>query len=125
MHIRIVLMLRIMSLTFAPQTFALISYFLCAMALHPDVQEKARRELEDVVGSHRLPDHGDSDSLPYIRAVFLESTRWMPTVPILERATSADDVYHGYFIPKGTLVVVVCLIVIPREDQCRSYASFP
>ena len=52
------------------------------MTLHPEIQEKARKELDQVVGSQRLPDFSDQPSLPYIDAIVRESLRWNPVVPV-------------------------------------------
>ena len=55
-----------------------------------------------------LPNYGDLDRLPYIRAVLLETLRWMIPTPIgLPHVVNADDVYEGYDIPKGSLLVTV------------------
>ncbi|THH33282.1 hypothetical protein EUX98_g930 [Antrodiella citrinella] len=54
--------------------------FLLAMALFPEVQKRAQAELDRVVGPHRLPDFDDFDNLPYIRAMVMETSRWLPDV---------------------------------------------
>jgi len=80
--------------------------FLIAMAMFPDVQTKAQEELDRVVGPDRLPDFNDCNALVYIRAIVLESLRWMPVFPLgLPHSTSEDDDYNDYFIPKGTVVI--------------------
>lgn len=87
-------------------SLSLISYFFAMIALHPEVKRKAQIELEEVVGPRRLPTFEDHDSLPYIQAIFLECTRWMPVVPLgLPHATVEDDLYQNFFIPKGSIVV--------------------
>ncbi|KAH8105243.1 cytochrome P450 [Cristinia sonorae] len=87
-------------------TTAVTEVFVVAMAMYPDVQRKAQAELDRIVGPSRLPDFGDLESLVYIRAIMLESLRWIPTIPTcVPHAVSVDDVYEGYFIPKGTLVI--------------------
>ena len=45
------------------------------MALHPDAQKKAQSELDIVVGTDRLPDFSDLDSLPYVNALTAEVLR--------------------------------------------------
>ncbi|EEB92322.1 hypothetical protein MPER_09189 [Moniliophthora perniciosa FA553] len=81
------------------------SFFL-AMVCNPDVQVKAQRELDVVVGSDRLPDYEDLSSLPYVRAVVHEVLRWQPVTPLGPlRCTTDHDVYRGYHIPKGCTVV--------------------
>ena len=57
--------------------------FFLAMVGCPEVQEKAHKELDAVVGSRRLPTFEDLTSLPYVTAIM----------------------YDGYFIPKGTVVI--------------------
>ena len=45
------------------------------MTLHPEVQLKAREELDRVVGLDRLPSFEDEPDLPYITAVLKEVFR--------------------------------------------------
>lgn len=76
------------------------------MALYPDVQKKAQAELDRVVGQGRLPDFSDRDTLPYVTALIKETIRWHIVTPTaLPHATVQDDVYNGYFIPKGSTVL--------------------
>ncbi|KAK7446344.1 hypothetical protein VKT23_014550 [Stygiomarasmius scandens] len=91
----------------AETTAASLSFFIWAMCLYPDVMRKAQAQIDQVVGRDRLPTIADFDNLHYIRAIVKEILRWRPVGPIgLPRSTSKDDWYNGYFIPKGTLVLV-------------------
>jgi len=75
------------------------------MILFPRVQQKARQELDQVIGSLRLPEFDDLPNLPYIGAIAKEVLRWNSLAPLgLPHTTSEDDVVGEYFIPKGTLV---------------------
>lgn len=56
--------------------------FFLAMVLHPDIQAKARAEIDAVVGQDRLPTIADKASLPYIRSLITEVFRWHPAVPL-------------------------------------------
>jgi cytochrome P450 len=47
------------------------------MVLHPEIQVKAREEIDRVVGRGRLPDFTDRDSLPYISAIAKEALRYV------------------------------------------------
>ncbi|KAJ8091677.1 hypothetical protein PM082_020912 [Marasmius tenuissimus] len=51
------------------------------MALFPEVQARARAELDAVVGTERLPTFEDRDKLPYLNAVALEALRWHTVTP--------------------------------------------
>ena len=84
------------------------------MACFPEVQKKAREELDAVVGPNRLPSFEDRDSLPYITAVAKEALRWQSVVPLgVPHRSLADDEYKGYFIPAGS-VVIANLWYVPR-----------
>ncbi|KAG2148907.1 cytochrome P450 [Suillus clintonianus] len=81
--------------------------FLIAMILYPDVQARARAEIDQVVMHDKMPSLDDRPSLPYLDAIFREVLRWQSPIPLgMSHATTADDVYEGYFIPKGTAVMV-------------------
>lgn len=83
-----------------------IHAFLLAMTVFPSVQEKACEEIDRVVGPERLPTLDDFDDMPYLRAVVLENFRWCPlSSGGFPHRSIEDDVYEGYFIPKGTIVL--------------------
>ncbi|KAJ3569349.1 hypothetical protein NP233_g5109 [Leucocoprinus birnbaumii] len=84
---------------------AIYSFFL-AMTLYPEVARRARSELDEVIGSDRLPTFDDRESLPYMNALVKEVFRWYTVVPAaVPHCSTQDDVHEGYFIPKGTLVI--------------------
>ena len=90
------------------QTTSAAESFLLAMAMFPEVQRRAQAELDKVVGPHRLPRSSDVENLVYIRAVVMETLRWMPIAPFgVPHVATEDDTYRGYHIPKGTAVVPV------------------
>ena len=78
-----------------------------AMVCYPEVQRKARTELDAVVGPDRLPAFADRDSLPYISAVVKEILRWRPVAPLgVPHSSTQDAEYNGYFIPGGSNIIV-------------------
>ncbi|KAG2032253.1 cytochrome P450, partial [Suillus americanus] len=85
------------------QTATTLQIFLLAMVLYPDVQARARAEIDQVVRHDKMPCPDDRESLPYLDAILFEVLRWYPVGPLgIPHATSDDDVYDGYFIPKGS-----------------------
>ncbi|KAL3484193.1 cytochrome P450 [Aspergillus germanicus] len=75
--------------------------FLEAMLQYPDVQQKARAEIEAVVGN-RLPEFADLEHIPYIRCVMKELWRWRPPVSLGHpHVTTKDILYNGQQIPRG------------------------
>lgn len=92
------------------------------MVTHPDVQEKAQQEIDEVVGRGRLPAFADFKHLHYTQAIVKEVLRWRydtyffllrshlifqsPAAPIsVPHALIEDDWYEGYFLPKGSMVI--------------------
>lgn len=79
--------------------------FVLAMVLFPETQKRAQEELDRVCG-HRLPDLNDAPNLPYIRACVKEVLRWMPSAFLgIPHASTEDDQYLGYKIPKGAIII--------------------
>ena len=80
--------------------------FFLAMVVSPEAQRKAQKELDEVVGPTRFPDFEDRPNLPYINALCKEVMRWHPIIPVgLAHSVTQDDVFGGYLIPKGSLVL--------------------
>lgn len=85
---------------------SLITFLLAATAF-PEPMRKAREEIDRVVGTDRSPTWSDEPDLPYVRAVVKESFRWRPVAVLggQPHASTEDDVYNGYFIPKGASIL--------------------
>ncbi|KAJ6621897.1 cytochrome P450 [Mycena sp. CBHHK59/15] len=97
-------------------TSSMLTLFL-ALAMHPDVQRKAQNEIDTVVGSARLPEFEDRPSLPHVEAVYREIMRWRPVAPLgVAHAATEDDIYNGYFIPKGTTVLSNIWAIVHDES---------
>lgn len=78
------------------------------MTLHPDVLSRAQKDIDAVIGSERLITYDDRASLPYIEALYRETLRWRPVAPLsVAHATTSDDIYKGYYIPKGSPPLVL------------------
>ncbi|KAJ6535984.1 cytochrome P450 [Mycena vulgaris] len=86
-------------------TVGALCSFVLAMALYPDVQKTAQHVLDTHLGG-RLPDFNDYGKIPYIEALINEVLRWNPVAPMgIFHATSQEDQYQGYVIPKGSVVI--------------------
>ena len=81
--------------------------FLLAMVTYPSIAKDAQNAIDDAIHSTAFPTFEDftDQKIPYLDALVSEVLRWNPVAPLaMPHATTADDVYKGYFIPKGTLV---------------------
>ncbi|TFY58455.1 hypothetical protein EVJ58_g6405 [Rhodofomes roseus] len=87
-------------------TSAVLGTFMLAMVLHPEVYQKARAEIDRVVGADRLPDFDDRASLPYLECVIQEVFRWNCPVPLgLPHRTMVQDEYRGFDIPAEAMII--------------------
>ncbi|KZV67291.1 cytochrome P450 [Peniophora sp. CONT] len=85
---------------------ALMNWWSLAMLAYPEAQKRAQRELDAVVGRSRLPSFADAPHLPYITATVKELLRWGPVAPLgLPHYSTENDIYDGYFIPRGSVVI--------------------
>ncbi|KAJ5578354.1 uncharacterized protein N7459_007318 [Penicillium hispanicum] len=87
-------------------TLGVYEIFVMASVLHPDIVQQAQREIDQVVGAERLPTFEDFRNLPFVDAFIKEVMRWRPTIPSgVPHAATQDDVYEGYHIPRGAIVL--------------------
>ncbi|KAJ5647166.1 cytochrome P450 [Penicillium lividum] len=78
--------------------------FFEAMLQFPDVQKKAQKEIDDVVGD-RIPVFEDLESIPYVRCIMKEVWRWRPPVALGHpHVTTKELEYGGYRIPAGSRI---------------------
>jgi len=106
-------------------TASTLVIFVLAMMLYPEVQERAWREIEAVVGTERLPNYEDRSSLPYVEAVLRETLRWHPVFPLgLPHYTSESDVYEGHHIPEGCVVLANLWAMSRDEDKYPNPTEF-
>lgn len=63
----------------AETTASQLCTLVMAFAVYPEVQKKAREEIDKVCGADRPPTWSDFKDLPYINAIVKEGMRWRPT----------------------------------------------
>ncbi len=88
------------------------------MAMHPEVQKKAHSALDAQLQGQRLPDFSDfGGRIPYIDAVVNEVLRWNPATPFaVYHVSSEADVYKGYEIPKGSIIIPNLWALLRQES---------
>ncbi|KAK7206979.1 putative cytochrome P450 oxidoreductase [Myxozyma melibiosi] len=107
----------------ADTTAAQLLTLILAFATHPEVQTKARKQIDALCGPDRVPRFSDFKDLPYVNQVIKEGLRWRPVaVTGLPHRVRQDDNYNGFFIPKdSTIFLAVWAIhhtegLYPDED---------
>ncbi|KAI0059643.1 cytochrome P450 [Artomyces pyxidatus] len=96
-----------------------------ALVLHPDVQQRARAELDHAVGRGRLPTFEDRPLLPYVTAICREILRWQVVFPMsFAHSSTEDDLYAGMFIPKGTPIILNAWAMLHNPEDYPDPESF-
>lgn len=80
---------------------AMLAWSLYFLATRPDVYEKARAEVDQVLGD-ALPAMSHMAELRYLDCVLNESLRLYPPAHIGSRVALTDLEFHGHALPKGT-----------------------
>ncbi|CAE6401647.1 hypothetical protein ACGC1H_006526 [Rhizoctonia solani] len=100
-------------------------WFIVAMAMYPEVQERAQREIDAVVGTDRLPTVGDRAGLPYIERLMTEVVRWHPSAPLgVPHVCTEENEYEGYRIPKGAIMIGHIMATVRDERVYQNADKF-
>ncbi|XP_052207725.1 tyrosine N-monooxygenase-like [Diospyros lotus] len=84
-----------------------IEWALAEMLNQPEILKKALEELDTVVGKERLVQESDLPQLNYVKACIKEAFRLHPVAPFnVPHVSVADTTVAGYFIPKGSHVLL-------------------
>ena len=87
-------------------TSTALKWFIVFMLNKPDIQQRMRKEILDVVGDCRFPSYLDRGNMPYCDAVIHETLRVGNIAPLsLPRGLTRDLEFRGYVIPKHALIV--------------------
>ncbi|KAJ3735303.1 cytochrome P450 [Lentinula guzmanii] len=97
---------------------AALGSFILNMLMNPEIQRKAHEQLEQVLGPGDLPSFSDELSLPYITAIAQEALRHNPVTPLaFPHALTQDDIYEGYFLPKGSIIMPNVWTILHNEED--------
>ena len=90
----------------ASTTATFLQRFILCISRHPQVQTRAQKDIDTLVGQDRMPTVADASELQYVRAIVKEGMRWMPTIILgSPHGLIQDDMYMGYKIPAGASVI--------------------
>uniref|UniRef100_A0A667YQ81 Cholesterol 24-hydroxylase n=1 Tax=Myripristis murdjan TaxID=586833 RepID=A0A667YQ81_9TELE len=81
-----------------------LAFCIMELGRHPDILEKARKEVDDVIGMKREISYDHLGKLVYLSQVLKETLRLYPIAPSTSREVHEDMVINGIHIPGG----VVC-----------------
>ncbi|KAF5178833.1 Cytochrome p450 [Thalictrum thalictroides] len=85
-----------------------VEWAMAEMINEPELLRKAVEEIDRVVGKDRLVQESDFPKLNYVKACAREAFRMHPIAPFnLPHVSNADTTVAGYFIPKGSHVLLM------------------
>ena len=84
-----------------------IEWAMAEMISEPLILNRAIKEIDDIVGRNRLVEESDVPQLNYIKACIKESFRLHPFSAFnVPHVSLKDTIVAGYFIPKGSHVLL-------------------
>ncbi|GJW54465.1 flavonoid 3'-hydroxylase [Tanacetum coccineum] len=84
-----------------------VEWAIAELIRHPQILKQAREEIDSVVGQDRLVTELDLSQLTYLQALVKEVFRLHPSTPLsLPRISSESCEVDGYYIPKGSTLLV-------------------
>ncbi|KAL2340158.1 hypothetical protein Fmac_008098 [Flemingia macrophylla] len=83
-----------------------VAWAMSELLNSPKVLQKAKDEIDTIVGKDRVVDEQDMSKLPYLQNIINETFRLHPAAPLsLPHESSEDCTIGGYHIPRGTIVL--------------------
>ncbi|KAJ7785203.1 cytochrome P450, partial [Mycena maculata] len=83
-----------------------IHSFILAMLSNPEAMKTAQEEIDGGIKIGFLPAFEDEESLPSLSAVVKETLRRSVVTPLaIPNSVIEDDIYQGYKIPAGFIVL--------------------
>jgi len=90
----------------AETTANTLDFAMLYLMMNPRVQKKVQTEIDEVLGSNRLPKLKDRQLMPYTEATLLETQRMCNVIPLVHRVVTADATLGPYNIQKGDVMVM-------------------
>ena len=85
-----------------------LAFCFLELGKHPEIVEKAREEIDRVLGERTDVTYQDVTDLKYCSALFKESLRLFPPIPQISRKINNNNMtINGFKIPKDSVVLVI------------------
>ncbi|XP_067676312.1 cytochrome P450 3A19-like [Haliotis asinina] len=104
-----------------------LSFISCNLAMHPDVEEKAYREIKEMLGKDSIPEEPNYDNigkLKYVDNVMTETLRLYPPAYIFDRTVSETAQIKGLTFTKGQSIFIPVMAVHRNPQLYKNPDSF-
>ncbi|XP_063351644.1 cholesterol 24-hydroxylase-like [Pelmatolapia mariae] len=82
-----------------------LAFCIMELGRHPDILERVKKEVDDVIGMKHEISYDDLSKLVYLPQVLKETLRMYPTAPGTSRHIAEDMVIDGIHIPGGFIAL--------------------
>ncbi|CAK9275169.1 unnamed protein product [Sphagnum jensenii] len=88
-------------------SYVTLEWVMAELLRHPDIMQRAQKELDTIVGTNRLVTESDLQHLPYLQAILKETFRIHPPGPLMAPHRSIQPCQvEGYNLPINTQLFV-------------------
>ncbi|MED6146299.1 hypothetical protein PIB30_033220 [Stylosanthes scabra] len=101
-----------------------IEWAMAELMRSPSDLKRVQQELASVVGLDRHVEESDFEKLPYLKCVIKETLRLHPPIPLLLHETAEDSTVSGYFVPKGSRVMINAWAIGRDKDSWEDPETF-
>ncbi|XP_067675597.1 cytochrome P450 3A29-like [Haliotis asinina] len=104
-------------------TASTLSFLSYNLAMHPDVQEKAYKEIKEILGNEE-PSYDDIGKLKYLDSVISETLRLYPPVYLNDRTVSEPIEIKGLTFSKGQNIFIPAMAIHRNPELYENPDSF-
>ena len=85
---------------------SVMEWTLAELIKNPHIFQRAREEIDSIVGKNRLVRESDIPNLPYIQAIVKETMRLHTPSPLFPRESTKSCKIGGYDVPENATLIV-------------------
>jgi cytochrome P450 len=105
-------------------TASTMAWILCYLAMLPEVQARARQEVDATLGTEAVPTAAHLKNMPYMAGLALEAVRMRTPSPLLHLESNQDTVVGDVAVPAGTIVFPLIRLMCMNNSLFGDSESF-